>query len=84
MTDLEIAKSTELYDIREIAKKLGLSESDLELYGKHKAKISESAFEKLKNKQEYKIKLTYGLREYLKIKMPIGTQKSTAIKTKNS
>ena len=41
MTDLEIAKNTKLYDIREIAKKLEIDEDNLELYGKYKAKISE-------------------------------------------
>ena len=43
MTDLEIAKSVKLNDIREIAYKLGIDENDLELYGKYKAKISEEA-----------------------------------------
>ena len=39
MTDLEIAQSTEALKIVEIAKKLGLNEDDLDLYGKYKAKI---------------------------------------------
>ena len=34
MTDLEIAKSVELEKIQEIAKKIGIEEDDLELYGK--------------------------------------------------
>ncbi len=40
LTDIEIAESCKLKDIREIAKKLGLSEDALELYGKYKAKIN--------------------------------------------
>ncbi len=40
LSDIEIAESARLIDIREVAKKLGLEESDLELYGKYKAKIS--------------------------------------------
>ena len=40
LTDIEIAESAKLKDIREIAKKLNLSEDDLELYGKYKAKIN--------------------------------------------
>ncbi|MBQ8320099.1 MAG: formate--tetrahydrofolate ligase [Clostridia bacterium] len=40
LSDIEIAESAELKDIREIAKKLGLSENELELYGKYKAKIA--------------------------------------------
>ncbi|MBQ9113866.1 MAG: formate--tetrahydrofolate ligase [Clostridia bacterium] len=40
LSDIEIAESAELIDIREVAKKLGLNEADLELYGKYKAKIT--------------------------------------------
>lgn len=39
MTDKEIAESVKLEPIIKIAKKLGLKEDDLELYGKYKAKI---------------------------------------------
>ncbi len=39
MTDLEIAQSCQMKNIKEIASKLGLNEDDLELYGKYKAKI---------------------------------------------
>ncbi|MBE7090971.1 MAG: formate--tetrahydrofolate ligase [Clostridiales bacterium] len=38
-TDIEIAQEAKLADIREIAKRLGLSEDDISLYGKYKAKI---------------------------------------------
>ena len=40
LSDIEIAESAELIDIREVAKKLDLTENELELYGKHKAKIT--------------------------------------------
>ena len=40
LSDIEIAESCKLKDIREIAKKLNLSEDNLELYGKYKAKIN--------------------------------------------
>ena len=40
LSDIEIAESAELIDIREVAKKLNLTENELELYGKYKAKIS--------------------------------------------
>ncbi len=39
LSDIEIAESCKMRDIREIAKKLGLEEDNLELYGKYKAKI---------------------------------------------
>lgn len=40
LTDIEIAESCKLQDVRIIAKKLNLKEQDLELYGKYKAKIN--------------------------------------------
>ncbi len=40
LSDIEIAESCKMQDIRQIAAKLGLCEDDLELYGKHKAKIN--------------------------------------------
>ena len=38
-SDIEIAQEAVPQDIREIAKKIGLTEDELELYGKYKAKI---------------------------------------------
>lgn len=38
-TDLEIAQSAKMQPINQIAKKIGISEDDLELYGKYKAKL---------------------------------------------
>ena len=40
LSDIEIAENCNLKDIRQIAKKLGLGEDQLELYGKYKAKIN--------------------------------------------
>ena len=40
LSDIEIAEKAELIDVREVAKKLNLTENELELYGKYKAKIS--------------------------------------------
>ena len=39
LSDIEIAESCKMKDIRDIAKKLSLGEDRLELYGKYKAKI---------------------------------------------
>ncbi|AVM42364.1 formate--tetrahydrofolate ligase [Fastidiosipila sanguinis] len=39
-SDIEIANSASLIDVREVAKHLNISEDYLDLYGKHKAKIS--------------------------------------------
>ena len=43
LSDLEIAQKAEMKPITEIAKKLGISEDDLEQYGKYKAKVSLNA-----------------------------------------
>ena len=40
LSDIEIAKNCKMKDIGEIAAKLGLSEENIERYGKYKAKIS--------------------------------------------
>ena len=40
MTDIEIAKNTELKKITEVAKDIGIADEDIELYGNYKAKIS--------------------------------------------
>ncbi|MDF2947048.1 MAG: fhs [Bacillales bacterium] len=39
-SDIEIAQSAKMVPITQIAQKLGLSEDDIELYGKYKAKIN--------------------------------------------
>lgn len=38
-SDIQIAQEAKIKDIREIGKKIGLKENDLELYGKYKAKV---------------------------------------------
>ena len=38
-TDIEIAQACQMQDIREIAKKVGVDEQYLELYGNYKAKV---------------------------------------------
>ena len=49
-TDIEISNECNMLDIRDIAKKLGLNEDNLELYGKYKAKISLDKLNKSKGK----------------------------------
>ena len=50
-SDIEIAQEAKPQDIREIAKKLGLTEDDLELYGKYKAKIDYNLLKKIMVKE---------------------------------
>ena len=45
-TDIEIAQSAEMLPISEVAKQLSISEDDLELYGRYKAKLSDALLKK--------------------------------------
>ncbi len=49
-TDLEIAQAAELRPIQEIADLMGLTPDDLDLYGRHIAKIRLEVLDKLKNR----------------------------------
>lgn len=72
MTDIEIARNTELKKITEIAEKLNIEENDLEQYGKYKAKISNNVLEKLKNKENGKLILVTAINP-----TPLGEGKTT-------
>lgn len=56
-TDIQIARECEMKPIEEIAKRLGIDESDLELYGKYKAKLSAGLWDKIKNREDGKLVL---------------------------
>jgi formyltetrahydrofolate synthetase len=49
-SDIDIAQAAELLPIVKVAAGLGLSEDDLDLYGKHKAKIHLDVLERLKER----------------------------------
>ena len=53
--DIEIAQSAKLKPITEIAAGLGLSEDDIEPYGKYKAKISLEVLKRLKDRPDGKL-----------------------------
>lgn len=72
MTDIEIARNTKLDNITEIAKKLDIKEDEIEQYGKYKAKISESVYERLKTKQNGKLILVTAMSP-----TPLGEGKTT-------
>ena len=72
MTDIEIARNTKLEKIVDVAKKIGLDEEDLELYGKYKAKISDSVYKKIENKKEGKLILVTAISP-----TPLGEGKTT-------
>ena len=46
-SDIEIAQEAKMRPILEIAKELGLSEDDLDLYGKYKAKVHLDVLDKV-------------------------------------
>ena len=57
LSDIEIAQQTTLEPITTIAKKVGLTDDDLELYGKYKAKISFDAIKRLSKEKDGKLVL---------------------------
>jgi len=72
MTDIEIAKSIELEKISQIAEKINISEDELEMYGKYKAKISSEVKEKIKGKKDGKLILVTAMSP-----TPLGEGKTT-------
>ena len=71
-SDIEIARSSKMEHIREIAKKIGLEEDDIEYYGKYKAKIDLSVISKFADKKRGKLILTTAITP-----TPAGEGKST-------
>ncbi|WP_444321324.1 formate--tetrahydrofolate ligase [Megasphaera sp.] len=57
LSDIEIAQQTKLEPITAIAKQVGLTDDDLELYGKYKAKISFDAIKRLSKNKDGKLVL---------------------------
>ncbi len=71
-TDVEIAQEAEMRHIREIAEKIGISEDELELYGKYKAKISQEAWNRVKDQPDGKLILVTAINP-----TPAGEGKTT-------
>ena len=57
LTDVEIAQQAKISNIVTIAEKLGLTEDDVELYGKFKAKICAEVWERIKENPDGKLVL---------------------------
>ena len=55
LSDIEIANSIQMKPITDIAAELGLTEDDISLYGKYKAKIDSNQLEQLKDKEDGKL-----------------------------
>ncbi|MGM0854371.1 MAG: formate--tetrahydrofolate ligase [Bacillota bacterium] len=71
-SDIEIAQQSTMQPILDIAKKIGLTEDDLELYGKYKGKLSYEAIHTLKDHSNGKLILVTSINP-----TPAGEGKST-------
>ena len=71
-TDIQIAQEAELWPVKQVAETIGLTEEDIELYGKYKAKISNEYLEKIKNKPDGKLILVTAINP-----TPAGEGKTT-------
>lgn len=71
-TDIEIAQEAKLLPIKEVAKKLDITEDDLELYGKYKAKLTDELWEQVKNREDGKLILVTAINP-----TPAGEGKTT-------
>ena len=60
-TDIQIAQEAKIQTIKTIAEKMGLDDEVIEYYGKYKAKIDLSLFDKVKNNQDGKVVLVTAL-----------------------
>lgn len=55
ITDIQIAQQAQLKPITEIAAQVGLTEDDLEVYGRYKAKVRLEAMERIKEREDGKL-----------------------------
>ncbi len=55
LNDIEIARKAKLKKIVDVTASLGILDNEIELYGKYKAKIKDSLFDRLKNKKNGKL-----------------------------
>ena len=72
MTDLEISRTIKLDKIVDVAKKNGITEDDLELFGKYKAKISNDFIKKKEREKDGKLILVTAINP-----TPLGEGKTT-------
>jgi formate--tetrahydrofolate ligase len=71
-TDIEIAQEAVMEPIGKVAGRIGISEDDLELYGKYKAKLSNSFLESLEEREDGKLILVTAINP-----TPAGEGKTT-------
>ena len=71
-TDMEIAQEAEMVHIKEVAGKLDISEDELDLYGKYKAKLSDELIKRIENNKDGKLVLVTAINP-----TPAGEGKTT-------
>ncbi|MGN0158147.1 MAG: formate--tetrahydrofolate ligase [Brotaphodocola sp.] len=71
-TDIQIAQEAVMLPIKDVAASYGISEDDLELYGKYKAKLSDELWEQIKDRPDGKLVLTTAINP-----TPAGEGKTT-------
>ena len=71
-TDIQIASEATLKDIREVAARVGATEDDLELYGKHMAKVSDECINRVAGNPDGKLVLVTAINP-----TPAGEGKTT-------
>ncbi len=71
-TDIEIAQEAKMQPIKVVASKLGMTEDDIEMYGKYKAKISAEYLDSLKEREDGKLVLVTAINP-----TPAGEGKTT-------
>ena len=72
LTDIEIAQQAEMEPIKNVAAKLGMSEDDIEMYGKYKAKLSDEYMQSVKDNENGKLVLVTAINP-----TPAGEGKTT-------
>ena len=71
-TDIEIAQEARMIPIKEVAASYGITEDDLELYGKYKAKLSDELWQQVKDRKDGKLVLVTAINP-----TPAGEGKTT-------
>lgn len=71
-TDIEIAQEAKMVHIKEVANKLDISEDELDLYGKYKAKLSDELIKRIENNKDGKLVLVTAINP-----TPAGEGKTT-------
>lgn len=72
LSDIEIAQQAKLQPIKDVAAKLGISEDELEFYGKYKAKLSDELADRVQNNADGKLILVTAINP-----TPAGEGKTT-------